>query len=317
MKKNILILLVTLPLLLLIFTRCTKHPHSDDVIHFNIPSTQGLFDLKNEAGKVVFIYFGFTRCPHICPTTLTQLTGFFKTLNSTDQNKVKFLFVSIDPENDNLSVLKNHLKLFNSQFVGATNKDEELQKIIDIFGASYSRKGAINHTSSIFIVNQKGLLIDILPYNANIEDLKNIFYSAENKPSLKKTIDQLKALELIADNRTCDLSEATCYAETNKEKIFKVSFASRPLLIQNKNTLNIEALSEWIPVEVHIQGVELNMGLLLEAIVPVKGESHFASFINLPTCELQKMTWEFRITVKNKRTGIKKSVLFVAKTFKV
>ncbi len=116
----------------------------------------------NFAGKVVLLYFGYTHCPDVCPTTLADLAQSLQRLGSS-ANRVRVLFVSVDPKRDTPSVLKNYASAFAPQVVGLTGDEDELQAITKRYRVAY-RLGkpdaqgnyVVYHSSAVFIFDALG-----------------------------------------------------------------------------------------------------------------------------------------------------------------
>lgn len=82
--------------------------------------------------KYKLIYFGFTRCPDMCPTALTNITAAMKTLGA-DADKIQPIFITVDPEHDTDQVIKDYLYNFDKHFVGATGTAEQIKAAQDSF----------------------------------------------------------------------------------------------------------------------------------------------------------------------------------------
>jgi len=126
------------------------------------------FNLERLKGKWSFVFFGYTYCPDICPTTLSTLTGVLKQLHagSQDRSSIQVVFVSVDPQRDTPEVLEDYLKYFNKGFQGVTGTQQGIDSLARQFGASYMKEPEtapgeylVNHASSIFLVDPHGQLI--------------------------------------------------------------------------------------------------------------------------------------------------------------
>ena len=97
--------------LLLIVSGCQKNtvelitPSGGD---FAVETTQGRFHTLAHQGKVLFLFFGFTHCPEVCPTTLSRLNKMVLSLSKEEQSKIEVLFISVDTKRDSI----NHLKKY-------------------------------------------------------------------------------------------------------------------------------------------------------------------------------------------------------------
>ena len=98
--------------------------------------TRSLADFR---GKVVVMFFGYTQCPDVCPTTLTEMQQAI-TLLGPDADKVQVLFVTLDPDRDTAEILKQYVPAFDSRFLGLRPADEAaLEKVTKDFKIYYKR----------------------------------------------------------------------------------------------------------------------------------------------------------------------------------
>jgi protein SCO1 len=121
--------------------------------------------LSQWKGKVVLFSFGFTHCPNVCPTTLTNLVDVFRALPASDRNRVHIAFISVDPRRDVSAQLKNYLSYFDPAFVGLSGPKEEIDRATAAFGASYSLVHSasdpaddysVMHSADVYLINPKG-----------------------------------------------------------------------------------------------------------------------------------------------------------------
>ena len=136
------------------------------------------FNLERLKDKWSFVFFGYTYCPDICPTTLSTLTGVVKQLQEDPQglSNIQVVFVSVDPQRDTPDVLESYLKYFNEAFQGVTGAQQDIDRLTRQFGAAYMKEPEttpgqylVSHTSSIFLVDPYGQLIAAFspPHDAN------------------------------------------------------------------------------------------------------------------------------------------------------
>ncbi len=121
----------------------------------------------NGAPRVVF--FGFTHCPEICPTTLSDLSAAIKRIGAPAE-KLQVDFVSVDPERDTPEALRAYVSGFGPQFRGFTADSVELEKLTKSYRVVY-RKAPINggdytidHTTLAYLLNSEGRVVDIAGY---------------------------------------------------------------------------------------------------------------------------------------------------------
>ncbi len=156
----------------------TVLPTPYGITPFKLTNTQGkIFNNKNLRGHWTLIFFGFTHCPMICPTTLSELNKAYQQLKVEDRKSLpKILFVSIDPERDTAPVIKSYLANFNKNFSGVTGNKEELDSLTKQLGIAYMKATKSNeknynieHSGSILVVNPNGEWVAVLssPKNGN------------------------------------------------------------------------------------------------------------------------------------------------------
>ena len=117
----------------------------------------GSFDLDALKGKWSFVYFGYTYCPDVCPTTLAELSRAQKLLEEAGLDRgTQYVFVSVDSQRDTPRRLAQYVGFFDKKFVGATGSDEALTKFTREIGVFYSfpqgKKGrsyAVEHSSIV------------------------------------------------------------------------------------------------------------------------------------------------------------------------
>jgi protein SCO1 len=113
-------------------------------------------------GKIVLLYFGYTYCPDVCPTTLTNITSMLKTLGKRDSD-VRVLFVTVDPNRDTLSVLKQYTAAFAPQIVGLRGTPDQLASFAKRYRVAYSVHPAspghpyeVTHSAAVYVFNRSG-----------------------------------------------------------------------------------------------------------------------------------------------------------------
>ena len=116
---------------------------------------------KTLAGKPYAIFFGFTRCPDVCPTSLARMATLRKQLGA-DGMKFNIVFVSVDPGHDKPADIGNYVALFGTPIMGLTGTDtqiEQIKKGYGVFSAKVPQPGGdytIDHTAAIYLMNAKG-----------------------------------------------------------------------------------------------------------------------------------------------------------------
>ena len=186
--KPALILLIT------IFLHSCNQPlnwHATDVtgmmpdLEFTLTGPDGsAFEANALRGKPTLIFFGFTSCPNICPTTLTQLSVVMKKLGA-QADDIQIVLVSVDPGRDTPEVMKNYTESFGPWLLGLTGPEESLTALRKAYGVyaameSSDNKGTYNvmHNAAVFAFDSKGrarlLISDVFDSDAVISDLKQL-----------------------------------------------------------------------------------------------------------------------------------------------
>jgi len=118
--------------------------------------------LEDFKGKVVVLFFGFTHCPDICPTTLTDLKKTMVLLKDK-ASAVQVIFITLDPARDTEDVLKKFIPTFNSSFLGLTGTESDIDKVanqLKIFNKKVndgSKAGyTIDHSAGLYVIDKKG-----------------------------------------------------------------------------------------------------------------------------------------------------------------
>ena len=121
------------------------------------------FHLSQMRGKAVLFSFGFTHCPNVCPTTLSDLAKVYQTLPAKDREKVQVLFVSIDPQRDKPETMKNYVPYFNDSFIGLTGTEAQLAEAAKAYGAYYEIVHDQGANPEVYTVNHSALTYLITP----------------------------------------------------------------------------------------------------------------------------------------------------------
>lgn len=133
--------------------------------------------LADYRGKHTLLYFGYTFCPDVCPTTLADLRMMMTALGDKAQD-VQVLFVSVDPERDTPERLAAYLTYFDPSFVGLTGTPQEIEPIASKFGIFYQKHEAdsaanylVDHTSVVVVVDPEGRPRLVFPHGTSGEQM--------------------------------------------------------------------------------------------------------------------------------------------------
>lgn len=135
------------------------------------------FAIGSQKGKASLVFFGYTNCPDICPTTLADWTRVKSALGA-DASKVNFVFVTIDPDNDTPAVMKSYVANFDTAFVGLSGTPAEIDSIASAFGVSAFPDGtlesghiAMAHPSRVYLVDPQGRIRFVYPPGLKPEEI--------------------------------------------------------------------------------------------------------------------------------------------------
>lgn len=146
---------------------------------FALMSTTGEpFSFSDHQGEILLIYFGYRACPDFCPTTFAELKQVYKELDEPN-DKLKILFVTLDPERDTLENLTLYTQAFHDDFIGLRDDGEALQQLMKEFGVVAERRQLgdsslsylIDHTASVFLVGTDGRLQAQYLYGTDYRDI--------------------------------------------------------------------------------------------------------------------------------------------------
>ncbi len=134
-------------------------------------------DLNRFADQVVLVYFGYTHCPDICPTTLVRAAEAKEAMGS-DGDDLQVLMVSVDPERDTVEALDEYMAFFDDTFLGVTGSEENLDRVATLYGIGVIRKEGtvesgytVDHTGTLLAIDPAGFLRVIYPNDVDADAL--------------------------------------------------------------------------------------------------------------------------------------------------
>ncbi|MHB8741796.1 MAG: SCO family protein [Sulfuricaulis sp.] len=157
-------------------------------LEFNLTNESGMaVNASNYRGKIVLLYFGYTHCPDVCPATLATLALALHDLGQ-DADKVRVLFVTVDPARDSAAILKQYVAAFGPEVDGLRGNNNELKDLSKRYHVASTREKpdthgdyTITHSSAVFIFDANGkarLLADSTDKASAIaQDLKRLLVS--------------------------------------------------------------------------------------------------------------------------------------------
>lgn len=134
-----------------------------DAYDFALTHAEGdVFRLSDQRGKVVLIFFGYTHCPDVCPTTLADFRAIYDELGEK-ADQVEFVYITVDPQRDTPEVISRYARAFNPEFIGLSGEEEELKPIYERYGVYYEIQDVqtaenylVAHTSIIYVIDKDG-----------------------------------------------------------------------------------------------------------------------------------------------------------------
>ena len=139
---------------------------------FALNSTKGgAFTQDDLRGVPSLIFFGFTFCPDVCPTTLAETTALRAELGLTEE-QLRIIFVSVDPERDTLEMVKSYVEGFDPSIIGLVGHDltqtENVKKAFGVFSEKVGEPGdpyyLVNHTALTFLIDEQGSFEGTIAY---------------------------------------------------------------------------------------------------------------------------------------------------------
>jgi protein SCO1/2 len=142
---------------------------------FSVQGSDGnTLTLNRYRGKVVVLGFGYTRCPNVCPVTLAVLASAQRKLGALG-SQVQVIYLTVDPERDNVERLKQFLASFDPTFVGGTGTAEQMAEVRKSYGVTAEKKGTgadygVAHSSFVYLITRDGKLRALMPYGHKADD---------------------------------------------------------------------------------------------------------------------------------------------------
>lgn len=120
-------------------------------------------------GQWLLVSFGFTNCPHICPTQLMMITQALNQLDTTDELPTP-VFITVDPERDTPAQLKRYLRSFHKDYIGLTGSKNQIDSAVNAFKVFYEINSTtqqsptqVDHSSLIYLVDPSGNIVRHFP----------------------------------------------------------------------------------------------------------------------------------------------------------
>ncbi len=153
----------------------------------NAPAISGInmdgsnFNLAQLQGKPLLLFFGYTNCPDVCPTTLAEMRQLKQNLGAKG-DKMSFVYVSVDPERDTAARMKEYVSQFDPTFYGVHVNSIDLETIKKGYGVYAEKvytdpkdpsKGyTVDHTARLYMIGPAGRLVTSYPYQTDVADIQ-------------------------------------------------------------------------------------------------------------------------------------------------
>ncbi len=167
---------------------------------FSLQSAKGEVALKDLTGKIILIYFGYSYCPDICPTSLALTSAALSELTDEERAQVQAIFISVDPARDTVERLAEYTAFFHPDMLGLTGSKTQIDDIVKRYGAFYrivdkdedipqdhnqaviqsgKNKGfksgyVVDHSSQTVVVGKNGKVQAVLPHGALPDSINQV-----------------------------------------------------------------------------------------------------------------------------------------------
>ena len=146
--------------------------------HVFLRTEEGPMNLTKYHNKYVLLYFGYTYCPDVCPTSLAKLKTALSELSEAERSKVQVIFVSVDPERDTPEKLNEYAKVFGTDFIGATGTRTEIDLVTESLGVKYkinppdeNGNYSVDHSAYTYVIDPNGYLVMIWSHEIRSEEI--------------------------------------------------------------------------------------------------------------------------------------------------
>ena len=185
-KRQLIILCTLIGLLILVPIYSIVVNYFKSASTLSLKSTLTEVKLFSHLGKIVnikdfkdtptLLFFGFTHCPEVCPTTLSNLLNNIELLEKNKKN-YRVLFVTLDPERDTINNLNDYLQNFNSSVIGLTGELNEINKFAKNWNIYWEKVSegddyTINHTATVFMINKNGNFAGTIAWGESDKSIK-------------------------------------------------------------------------------------------------------------------------------------------------
>ncbi|AIL64788.1 SCO1/SenC [Rickettsiales bacterium Ac37b] len=185
-KPTTIVIVISIILIILSVSILMIYSSTRDKPNPSVNNIGGSFTLTDHNGKVFnsfaikkkfkLIYFGFIRCPDVCPTALSTLVQLINALGDESIN-LQPIFITIDPERDNVESIKTYIEYFGEPLIGLTGTPAQIKQVASQYKVYYSKADLkskhymMNHSSFFYLTDKKDRYIAHFPYNSDIDEM--------------------------------------------------------------------------------------------------------------------------------------------------
>lgn len=144
---------------------------------FTLTTHQGQrLSLSDLHGRLVVLYFGYTFCPDVCPTTLAEWAQAMRLLGPK-ADQVQFIMITVDPARDTAAKLGAYLAHFDPRFIGLVGSEDEIARIATLYGIYYQKHDEggdnylVDHTATQTVIDREGYIKLIFPFGTKAADI--------------------------------------------------------------------------------------------------------------------------------------------------
>jgi len=149
--------------------RPASDTRSDD---FVLTSSSGPVSLKQFRGEVVLLFFGYTHCPDICPTTMSNVAAAMDLLTPDEQKSVQPIFITVDPDRDSPEQLAEYVAFFHPKIIGLSGSMQKIREAAKKYSVEFfiehngeatdGKQYLVNHSSYLFLIDRNGEVADMM-----------------------------------------------------------------------------------------------------------------------------------------------------------
>lgn len=146
---------------------------------FTLQFKEESWTLSEHKKPLSLLYFGYVKCPDVCPMTLSVARQAFLELNEKQKSRLQLIFVSVDRDHETADDVATYAAQFHPQFIGLSGSREQIDHAVKLFKASYMLEEdpksylgySVAHTDKIYLLNSKGMVIDMIQSPRNTHEV--------------------------------------------------------------------------------------------------------------------------------------------------